>query len=96
MKKIILFAFVAFCMTSCAITMPIAATSNSVTLEKQNVGFTIYRVQDADPGSTVFITTKNYEYHERVFESNVLGTKCFAINVIPDVYKAKTFYNIFS
>lgn len=30
MKKIILFAFVAFCMTSCAITMPVAATSNSV------------------------------------------------------------------
>jgi hypothetical protein len=30
MKKVILFAFVALSMTSCAITMPVAATSNSV------------------------------------------------------------------
>ena len=36
--------------------------SNSVTLSADNVGFTFYRVQDSDPGSTVFITTKNYTY----------------------------------
>jgi hypothetical protein len=30
MKKVILFSFVALAMTSCAITLPVAATSNSV------------------------------------------------------------------
>jgi len=36
--------------------------SNAVTLAANNVGFTFYKVQDSDPGSTVFITTKNYTY----------------------------------
>jgi prepilin-type N-terminal cleavage/methylation domain-containing protein len=38
--------------------------SNAVTLAANNVGFTFYRAQDSDPGSTVFITTKNYTYGE--------------------------------
>ena len=47
---------------TCAGMRQAVATSNSVTLAAENVGFTFYRVQDADPGSTVFITTKNYTY----------------------------------
>ena len=47
---------------TCAGMKQAVATSNTVTLTAENVGFTFYRVQDADPGSTVFITTKNYTY----------------------------------
>ncbi len=47
---------------SCAGMTPAVATTNTVTLGTQNVGFSIYKVQDTDPGVTVFITTKNYTY----------------------------------
>ena len=47
---------------SCAGMTPAVATTNTVTLGAQNVGFSIYKVQDTDPGVTVFVTTKNYTY----------------------------------
>jgi prepilin-type N-terminal cleavage/methylation domain-containing protein len=47
---------------SCAGMTPAQATTNTVTLGAQNVGFSIYRVQDTDAGVTVFVTTKNYTY----------------------------------
>lgn len=48
---------------TCAGMKQATVTGNSsVSLSAENVGFTFYKVQDADPGSTVFITTKNYTY----------------------------------
>lgn len=47
---------------TCAGMKQATATTNSVTLSPENIGFFFYKVQDADPGSTVFITTKNYTY----------------------------------
>lgn len=47
---------------TCAGMKQAVPTSNSVALTADNVGFTFYKVQDSDPGSTVFITTKNYTY----------------------------------
>lgn len=47
---------------TCAGMKQAIPSSNSVTLSAGNVGFTFYRVQDSDPGATVFITTKNYTY----------------------------------
>jgi prepilin-type N-terminal cleavage/methylation domain-containing protein len=49
---------------SCAGMKQAVASSNTVSLSPENVGFTFYRIQDSDPGSTVFITSKNYNYGE--------------------------------
>ena len=39
------------------------ASSNTVTINPENTGFKFYKVKDADPGVTIFITTKNYTYN---------------------------------
>jgi prepilin-type N-terminal cleavage/methylation domain-containing protein len=38
----------------------IEATTNTVTISAANCAFNFYRVADADPGVSVFITTRNY------------------------------------
>ena len=39
-----------------------SVTTNSTTLNASNIAYTVYKVQDADAGITVFATTKNYTY----------------------------------
>ena len=47
---------------SCPGITPGTSTTNTVNLTEANTGFSIYPVQDKDPGVTVFITTKNYTW----------------------------------
>ena len=43
---------------------PATATSSNVSITMSNCAFSIYKVQDADAGTTLFATTKNYNYGE--------------------------------
>lgn len=65
---------------SCPGITPGTATTNTADIQSANTGFSIYPVQDKDPGVTVFITTKNYTWGQELSkETKPFGNVGFVV-----------------